>query len=295
MIDSRRIFIELARSGSFAAVARKLGIARSTVMRRLDALEAELGVVLAQRANRQVTLTDLGARYAAALEPVFDELKQVEARVLHRADEPSGELRAWLPLLGTSAYLAPAITAFQNRYPAVTVHLELGRDIRNLEIGSFDVALQVGFRLNPTLHARTFMWGRLILAASKDYITRHDAPQTLEDLARHTAVREIDMESNLVPWRLPDGERVEQPPASVVVNSIGVAYDLALAGAGITRVPMMLARRALDAGELVQVLPEVYTEEPVSFVFLPDPTPTIRAFLDFIVEWFQLHHAPTRA
>lgn len=282
MLDDRATFTALADAGSFARAARRLGVARSTVMRRIDALEAELGVVLVHRVGRQVVLTDAGRRYAEALRPVLREIERVDQRLLADQGDIAGELRCWLPIIGTGPF--PAIAAFQRAYPGVTVHVELGRDLRRPDLDAFDVAMQASFRINPALVSRTLMRVRMILVASKAYIEAHGQPLRLEALASHRSVCEIDADGKRMAWRTPDGRRVPMPPASITVNSVTHAYFFAQHGSGIARVPRPLVRAAIEQGTMVQVLPEIWTEVPVNLVFLPNPTPVVRRFVDFVVD-----------
>lgn len=105
--------------------------------------------------------------------------------------------------------------------------------------------------------------------------------------------RLLDPDGKLMAWRCPDGRQAPMPPASITVNSVAHAFDFARCGSGIVRVPRSMAREAIARGELAQVLPEVSSELPVDLVFLPDPTPTVRAFVDFVVD--HLLHPPDPA
>lgn len=285
MLDSRVIFLSVVDTGSFASASRQLGVARSTIMRRVDELEARLGVTLIQRVGNQIVLTVQGRRYAEALRPLLSALHRVEQGMVEQ--EPSGALRVWLPILGTGEELAPAMAAFQKQHPKIIVHLEMGRDVRQLRLGAFDVALQLGFRQNQAFHARTLFRERMILVAHRDYIEQRGMPQSIEEAAKeHVAIYEQDVEGRLVHWREPGGEKIQMPRAGVYVNSVGFAFCLACEGIGIVRVPRMLAAQKLACGELLHVLPSVWTEEHVNLLFLPNPTPIIRVFVDFIAEWF---------
>lgn len=286
MTDDRVIFAKLAEAGSFAAAARQLGLARSTVMRRLDALEAELELRLVQRAGRNIILTEIGRRYAEALRPVLRKLGNIEQELRSDASSVAGDLRVWAPILGTSTYLAPALGAFARAYPAIVVRVDFGRDTRKLELGEFDIALQIGLRHNSELNARTVMRDRLILVASREYLEERGHPRSLDDLAGHRAIYIRDVEGKLLAWRRSDGTRVEMPPASIEVNAFGFGFQLARSGAGIVCTPSLLAADKLAEGELVHVLPELWAEEPMNFVYLPDPSPAARAFLEFMSSWF---------
>lgn len=290
-MDDRRLFLALAERGSFSATARDLDLARSTVMRRIDALEADLGVTLVQRAGRSIALTAAGQRLADGLRGVFRSLDRVEQEVRSLAGDPAGTVRLWLPLLGTSAFIATAVAEFSRNYPDIVVRLELGRDPRALRPGDFDVAMQIGHRINPELKALTLFRERMILVASPAYLEAAGEPVDEEDLPRHRAVEERDLNGRIVPWRRLDGSRVRAPKVAASANAIGLVHALVLGGAGIGRVPSLLAREDLASGRLRAVLPAIVSEDPVSLVYLPDPAPPTRAFLTFMAEHVERRRA----
>lgn len=279
-IDDRRLFLELADTGSFAGVARRLGLSRSTVMRRMEALEKELGLVLLQRGGRRIALTESGRHYVVELRPLLRSLERVEQEVRESAGRLAGVVRLSLPVLGTSAFLAPRLTAFQRQYPGIELQITLGRDPRSLQLGTFDVALQLGLRANPELIGRVVYQEELVLVASATYLEEAGRPGTVDALASHRCILERDLQGTPIPWRLADGRPVETT-GSLQVNSMGFAYELVRAGAGIARVPRLLARDGLADGSLELVLPEVSSRQPVVLVHPRAPPPTTRVLVDF--------------
>lgn len=283
-MDDQSLFLAVSEQGSFAGAARALGVSRSTVLRRVDALEQRLGLVLIQRAGRQIALTEVGARYARSLRPLLSELSRVEEELRQQGETLSGTLRLWLPVLGTSAHIAAALARFREQQPGVRLEIELAEQA-SLRVGDFDLALQVGLRRNLSFRARTLYRERLILVASPRYL-ESAGEVTLERLSSHHSVRMRDSRGRLDPWRQPDGARVKAPPAVASVNAVGFAHQLAILGQGIARVPRTLAAPQLESGALVQVLPQVWVEEPVNLVFPGTPGPIAQAFLDHASAWF---------
>lgn len=276
------MFVTLAEAGSLARTARLLNVSRSTVMRRLAALEEQLGITLVHRAGRRIALTEAGHRYAQGLRPVLEALQRVEQELHEAAGQLVGRLRLALPFLGASRFLTPALAAFHRAHPGVVLDVELARDVRRLEVGTFDVAMQYGTRANPDLRAQQLYREQVVLCAGATYADEVGTPQSLDELSAHRIILLRDLEGRVVPWRLPDGRWVELPPAVVVTNSVVVGFELMLEGVGLARVPRLLAAEALAAGTAVQVLPELVNEAPVLFVYPPDPGPLVRAFLDFM-------------
>jgi len=284
-MDDRAILVAVADAGTFAGAARRLGLSRSTVLRRVDALEARLDRVFVQRAGRQIALSEAGLRYVEQVRPLLRELDRVDDELRQRDEALTGTLRVWLPVLGTSTGVAGALADFRRAHPGVRLEIELA-DNATLSVGAFDVALQVGLRRNPSFRARTLYRERLVLVASPDYIAARGVP-TLETLAEHDAVLTVDADGRGRTWRFPDGARVTPPPAAITVNAVGFAHELALAGQGIARIPRTLATPDIARGVLVQVLDDLWVEEPVSFVFPGTPGPVARVFLDETAAWFR--------
>lgn len=283
-MDDRALLLAVADTGSFAGAARQSGLSRSTVLRRVARLEARLGLVLIQRAGRQIALTESGQRLVRQVRPLLRELDRVEEELRHREASLSGTLRLWLPVLGTTAGVAAALAEFRQAHPDVRLEVELA-DSATLGVGDFDVALQVGLRRNLGFRARTLYRERLVLVASPAYLERHGRPQ-VGALERHQGVLMVDSGGQIQPWRFPDGRRLAPPPAVVKVNAVGFARELALLGQGIARVPHALIVDDIACGRLARVLPSVWVEEPVGFVFPGTPGPIVRAFLDEAGAWF---------
>ncbi len=250
MLADRRFFVTLAKAGSLARTARVLGVSRSTVMRRLDALEAQLGITLVHRVGKRLALTQAGERYARGLESVFEELDRVEQDLHETVGQLVGTLRLALPFLGASRFLTPFLSAFQLAHPDVVLEIELARDVRRLEVGTFDVAMQYGTRANPDLKAQRLYHEELILCAAPAYLKEVGTPHAPQALLEHRAIMLRDLDGRAVPWRWPDGRRVEVPKAVAFTNSVVVAFELMLEGVGVARVPRLLAAEAL-AGRTV--------------------------------------------
>ncbi|MEL6178402.1 MAG: LysR family transcriptional regulator [Myxococcota bacterium] len=282
-------FLLLADSGSFASTARQLGVSRSTVMRRIDALEKRLGVTLVQRANRQVVLTPTGTAYAEMLRPAVNAFNQANAKVLQLGDAPRGSLRLWLPLMGIGAILAPLFAAFRRRYPEVTLDIELGRDVRRLEPGMFDVALQLGLEDNPGLAARVIADESMFLVASPAYLSLHSAPQHMSQIRDHDCILVRDPEGATRPWRYgPELQPIDLPAPVLIVNSMSTAVHAALEGVGIASVSSLLAYPHVVSGALVPVLDHMtWASKKLCLVYLPNPEPKVRAFVDFTATWVQ--------
>lgn len=281
-MEARRLFVHLADVGSYSATARDLRVARTTVMRHIAALENEVGVSLVQLAGNTLVLTEAGHRLADEWRTAFRALDRVEEDVRASTGRLAGKLRIWMPALGTGVGIVRAMAAFSKEFPDIQVLLQQGRDPQGLKLGEFDVAMQLGHRDNPELLTQKMFDVRMLLVASRGYVDTWGLPKSVEDFSAHRSVQETDARGRIVPWTLPDGTRVRSPPVAIRANGIGFVLGFALGGAGIARVPDALALPAIEDGRLHHVVPAVSTSDVLSWVYLPDPSPTTRAFLDFM-------------
>jgi DNA-binding transcriptional LysR family regulator len=282
------IFAHVAELGSFSRAADRLGLPKSSVSRRLAALEQRLGERLLLRTTRRQTLTEFGQLLLEHARQVVAEVDAVTALSEHRQAAPSGRLRVSMPGDFAHLLLADALAAFVATHPGI--HLELDLSPRRVDLlgEGFDLALRVGeLPDDALLAARRLSELSTGLYAAPRYLATAGHPASPEDLARHTAVALLGVNGEALRWRLDNGAARWEgaPPARVAANSPELLIHLARAGAGIAAVPDAFALPDVQNGLLQRVLPEwCLPAEKVSAVFpgrklMPAKT---RAFLDML-------------
>lgn len=142
-LSALRLFVRVARKGSFSAGGRELNTPQPTVSRVISALEREVGAALFTRTTRAVTLTDAGADFLVRLEPILAALEEAEHAV-----RGTGELRGVLRLgLGSTLAIrevVPRLPVFLERHPALRVDLLLDDARQDLVAEGVDIALRFG-------------------------------------------------------------------------------------------------------------------------------------------------------
>lgn len=282
------IFAHVAELGSFSRAAERLGLPKSSVSRRLAALEQRLGERLLLRTTRRQSLTEFGQLLQEHARQVVAEVDAVAALTEHRQSAPSGRLRVSMPSDFANLLLADALAAFVATYPGI--HLELDLSPRRVDLlgEGFDVAIRVGDLPDDTmLAARRLSELSTGLYASAGYLAERGHPACPEDLARHNAVGLVGVNGDPVRWRLDNGESRWEgpPPARMTANSPELLIHMARAGAGIVAVPDAFALLDVRKGQLQRVLPDwCLLSETVSAVFpgrrlMPVKT---RAFIDML-------------
>lgn len=253
------LFARVADEGSFSRAAERLGVPKSTVSRRLAALEAHLGERLILRTTRRLTVTDFGHEVLRHARHVAEDVDAAESLAQNRQIEPSGRLRVTMPNDLANLVLGPLLAEFSQRYPRITLEVDLSARFVDLVAENFDVAIRVGpLRDDATLVARKVATFSGSLYASPGYIARRGMPPEPEALMEHDTLRVLGRNGEAMSWSLLRGESRWEgaPPSRATANSPELLLRMARDGAGITTVNDHFALPYLERGELVQVLPD---------------------------------------
>lgn len=174
-IDSLRTFVEVADAGGISAAARRLGIAKSIVGRRLIQLEAELGIQLLARTTRGAALTEAGATFRDDAARAGVEIDAAREAILPDGDL-RGRLRVAVPLSFGPTHFAPGMAQMALRHPRLHVHTADSDRFVDLVAEGFDCAIRVGCLPDSSLVARRVGPIRGKLVASPDYVRAHGSP-----------------------------------------------------------------------------------------------------------------------
>ena|SRR5579871_3167338 len=280
------LFARIVEEGSLSRAAGRLSLPKSTVSRRLAALETRLGERLLRRTTRKLFLTDLGVAVLEHARRVVDDVQAATSLAHSRQLEPSGRLRVTMPGDLANLRLAPFLAEFVMRHPAIVLEVDLSARFVDLIAENFDLAIRIGpLRDDATLAARPVLESFAALYASPVYVTRKGQPADPDALLQHETLQILGRTGEPLRWVLRRGDsRWEAvPQGRATVNSPEVLMRMALRGAGIALVDMSFAEPYVASGELVRVLPD-WTFPPVTaWAVFPGrrlmPAST-RAFLD---------------
>lgn len=253
------LFARVVDEGSFSRAAERLSLPKSTVSRRVAALEAQLGERLLLRTTRKLTVTDFGLAVLEHAHHVVEDVEAAASLAQNRQVEPSGRLRVSMPSDMANLVLAPLLAEFILEHPAITLEVDLSARFVDLIGENFDVAVRMGeLRDDASLAARRVAVLTVSLYAAPAYLARRGTPPEPEALMEHDALRILTRTGDPMRWILNRGdERWEGiPPGRATANSPELLMRMALAGAGITVINDHFALPYLQRGELVQVLPD---------------------------------------
>jgi DNA-binding transcriptional LysR family regulator len=279
-------FVEVVARGSLSAAARAEGIAPAMIGRRLDALEARLGVKLLQRTTRKLALTDEGAAFLEDCQRILAELEEAETAVSERSARATGNLLVSAPAGFGRQHVAPLLPSFLAEHRELAVNLNLSDRVVDVVGEGVDVAIRIASLTDSNLVGVKLADNQRVVVATPAYLKRHGTPRTLDDLARHTCLA-ISSEGSQRGWTFRDNGKVVtlKVGGNMVCNDGAVLHDWALAGKGLAWRSMWEVGAQIEAGRLCTVLDEYAAPgNDIYAVFaqrrhLPL---RIRAFVDFL-------------
>lgn len=282
-LDDLAFFQTLARAGNLTTTARELGLSLSAVSKRLKQLEARLGVELAARTTRRLTLTAEGERYLSRGALILDELGELENSLTdtHRQGL-SGRLRVNATFGFGRRHIAPLLSTFCEAHADIEGWLELTNFPMNLSDHGFDVGIRIGEPPDSRLIAKPILPNRRVLCAAPAYIAQMPALTTPAELSRQTCllIRENDTDFPL--WRF---ERCDDPEH---VQSVKVSGRLA------SNDGEVITRMALDGhGVMLRSWWDV-NEHLASGALQPLLTQWQGVRADFYAVFEQRRHVPAR-
>ncbi|SIT46030.1 Transcriptional regulator [Paraburkholderia piptadeniae] len=252
------LFVQVVRAGSFAEAGRRLNIPPSTGSRRIQQLEARLGVRLMQRSTRKLVLTNAGQMFFAQCAQQVDVLLESARKLSDLHDSISGRVRVAAPANFFFWFPVEAVHKFLSDHAGVHIEFELTDERVDLLAEKIDVAFRVGRISDPSLIVRKIGWTRSILVASPDYLAARGKPVRVSDLADHDCITPSVTNDSPYVWRLDGKEGVVETPARgrFSVNTGLAQRAAALAGLGIALPPQVMTASHIAREELRQVLPD---------------------------------------
>jgi DNA-binding transcriptional LysR family regulator len=285
-------FVLLCRLGSTAAAAEALGVPRSTVSRRVAALEERTGQQLLLRTPRGFRPTDAGAILLERGEPLLTALRALEGDVRDLTGVPQGLLRVAAPPGFGAAFVSAFLVELRRRWPALRLEMRVREAPPNLLDEDLDIVLCEGpLPDSPWFSHRIGVADRVVVA-SPTYLAAR-GPVHRCDLGRHEIIALTSPNDRPDAWPLRDGGVIEVSPAMVTADHQVVSIAVR-DGLGIALLPLHIVGIDLMNGALVHVLPEVGREASILALTAQArrESPKIRAFFDLVDEFAQRFAPP---
>jgi DNA-binding transcriptional LysR family regulator len=291
--EAMQTFVRVVEAGSFSAAAERMAVAKSVVSRRVQELEAHLGVRLLNRTTRRLSLTESGRHYYERILHIITEVEETELAITSEQAELRGELRIAVPLSFGLLHLMPLLNDFIAEHPALLLDLNLSDRQLNLIEEGVDLAIRIGRLADSTLVARRLAPIRFVVCASPDYLQRFGEPRTPDELVDHQGLLYSNIPEG-VQWSFSAGgrNRSVKVPTRLRANNGDALLQAAINGLGITVMPSFLGYNALAQGLLKPVLTDYPVQSEAIYAIYPSQRylpRRVRALVDLLVDRFGEH------
>ena len=279
------LFCVVVQQGSMKDAAISVGVSPALVSKRIQRLEERLGVTLLERTRNGIFLTEPGKILMNHGHEVIDHMKRIEAEMSDLVTKPAGHIRATAPSALGTQIARHIVPAFAQQYPDITVQWDFKERYIDIIREEFDVAVRVATRINdPSLIAKPVMDIPLVLTAAPEYLKKHGAPESVDDLVHHNCLRLSP--SGHLGWKFLDdiGEIKRVPVTGNFVSESDVALLTAcVQGIGVLYAPQVLVQSDLTKGTLVELFPGQCLDRKLFIIHAKQKlTHKVRLFVDFL-------------
>lgn len=287
-LEQYRIFAQVAEMGSFIKAAHALEIPRASISAAVQQLEIALGVRLLHRTTRKVGLTTDGAQLLERVRLLLADADDIEQLFQTRQRQVSGRLNIDVPSRIARRLIAPALPGLLRAYPRLQVGLGSSDRAIDLVQEGVDCAVRVGALHDSSLVVRPLGHIALINCASPGYLREHGMPVNPEDLMRgHGSVGyRSPATGRELPWEIAGLGQELQLPSQVVVNNAESYIACCVGGLGLIQIPRFDVQHLLDAGSLVEVMPQFRAASMSVSLVYPHRRQRSRR-LNAFIEWFE--------
>lgn len=289
-LSSMKVFMQVARLGSFSAAADNMGISKAMVSKHIKRLEDNLDIQLFNRTTRSLSLTEVGTVYRERIKEILNDIEETELSVSKLSSEPRGNLRVMAPTSFGSFRLSRAITEYLRAYPNVTVELLLTDRTPDLVDEGLDLAIRIGSLEDSSLFARKLAEVRMVVCASPGYLEQNGTPDTPQDLLEHNCLLQTTRLGETWSFRTNEGNVRPDVQGNLRTNAGDALRMAALKGCGLVNLPMYIVDKDIKHGRLIPVLEEFEaSRRPIHAVYLHRMhlSAKVRTFVDFMYERFQ--------
>lgn len=285
------LFTQVVERRSFTAAGDALDMPKSSISRRISQLEERLDTRLLQRTSRRLSLTDAGQELYVHCAAMVAEAMAGEAAVRQRHAEPTGMVRASLPVAIADLVLARLLPGFMLKHPKIRLIVQATNRRVDLIEENIDVVVR---GVNAEMESSSLVKANLcttrwVLVASPIYLAQTGQINTIQALAEADALLYAPMNGTEIAWELfdDDDQRRELPIKKLRLQSdnLSILKETVMAGMGVAALPLYLCTDALEAGTLSLVLPEWRPKAGHLVVLFPSRrglAPAVRTFVDFL-------------
>ena len=260
-IDDLPVFLAVNETKGIRAAADKLQLPKSTVSRIITRLEEQLDIRLFDRNTRQFRLTDEGAVFHGFAESIVDQAKEADAAMAGIRHLPSGQLKISMPMAFSREVVGGKLAEFHNRFPDITLQLQVSSHAVNILREDLDVAFVVEPVESSEMIRHVISDTPLIWVASPSYLHDVTITDNISGLLPHLKFCERRYQDSRLEVETHRGPQTIDTSSLMSVNDPVILRDIAIQGGGVALLPALYCQRYIKGGALIQVCPSVRLQQ----------------------------------
>lgn len=286
-ISDLKLFTQLVAAGSLSKAAKVLDSSTPAMSRRLNSIEARLGVRLIERNARNFKLTEEGALLHERAVRILRDVEYAEAEASAKGNAIGGILRIGAPNELGRRFIAPLLAQFREIYPSIEILLVLSDAGLDPAEDDLDIVLRNGMPTKPTIVVRKLLTSRRIVCATPDYISKNGKPIKPDDLLLHDCIRLVRGRQVFDQWPFIENEthRTVNVRGTLSSSSGEVLHDWIIAGKGIGLKALWDIANDLKDGKLIELLHPYWCDEIYLYACFPSHSQIskrVRVFTNFL-------------
>jgi DNA-binding transcriptional LysR family regulator len=290
-IDDLAAFAVLIDAGSFTAGAARLGCSKGYLSKRISHLEESYSVMLLHRSTRSLNLTSAGAALLPQAQQLLASMDRARNIVALMRDDMVGEVRLTTPVSLGETFFDGVLEEFSEKYPQVTVELDLNNSFRDLRRDGFDLAIRSYVAPDERLVAKPLLAIQELTCASSAYLERYGQLHTPHELITHKCLLNSHYNGRHE-WLYHQNHQLTrvQVNGTFASNHYGLLKKAAMVGAGIARLPSYMVHAEVNDGRLHWLFRDYQTSILPLFLVHPyegELPKRIQVLADYLSGWLQ--------
>lgn len=290
-----QIFAHVAEKLSFTKTAEDMRLPKATVSTTIQELEATLGAKLLNRTTRQVSLTPEGNIFLERCKQMLNDVEDAESIFKTNPAQLKGKVRIDSSVVVAKEIIIPNLPDFLKKYPEIEIELSSTDHRVDLIRDGIDCLIRNGGPTESGLVEKEIASLVSVNCVSPTYIKKYGRPKNLDDLKNHKIIHySQNLGGKLHEFEYFDGTKCHyiKMKSIITVNSTISYLSACLTGLGIAQVPFSSARKFLEDGSLVEVLPK-YKAEPFNLRLIYHErrllSKRVRLFMEWLESIFKKH------
>ncbi|CAN5792676.1 transcriptional regulator GcvA [soil metagenome] len=283
-LNALKAFESAGRNLSFKIAAEELHVTAGAVSRQIALLEEHLGCALFERSHRLVKLTEDGREYLTSVRELFDGLRR--ATDVLRAKRESRAMHIWCPMTFGLRWLVPRLPRFKAAHPERDVVFTTSLGIVDVELRHTDVAIRIGRGDWPGLTSRRIVGIELTPVCHPSLLQGQSSPASVQSLKKLTLLQSAARPDYWRTWLKEAGADDIDPDRGMPFESVSLAYQMAIEGAGVAMGQHALVAADLAAGRLVAPFRQLTRIEDAFYLIYPtrlEKDEYVRSFTDWLL------------